>query len=72
MNNNEQPTYEQLTAQLQRQNTLIQALQNEVGALTGEKLAVSIAYQEAQQELEKVQADKVAELDAQADEEAAK
>ncbi|MBM7600414.1 hypothetical protein JOC34_002805 [Virgibacillus halotolerans] len=72
MNNNEQPTYEQLTTQLRRQNTLIQALQNEVGALTGEKLAVSIAYQESQKELEKVQADKVAELDAQADEESAK
>lgn len=62
-NNNEQPTYEQLEHQLQRQNTLIQALQNEVGALTGEKLAVSIAYQEAQQELQKAQEDKVAEMD---------
>lgn len=72
MNNNEQPTYEQLTSQLRRQNTLIQALQNEVGALTGEKLAVSIAYQEAHKELEQIQTDKVAELDAQADEESAK
>lgn len=69
---NEQPTYEQLTSQLKRQNTLIQALQNEVGALTGEKLAVSIAYQEAQQELQKAQEDKIAELDAQEDEELTK
>ncbi len=68
MDNNNQPTYEQLETQLRRQNTLIQALQNEVGALTGEKLAVSIAYQESRQEIEEAQADKIAELDAEADE----
>jgi len=63
MTNEQQPTAEQL----HRQNQLIQALQQEVGALTGEKIAVTIAYQEAQRELEKVHSDKIAELDKQAE-----
>ncbi len=47
-------TTEQLEEQLSRQNQMIQALQSEIGIITGEKIALSIAYQEALQELEQL------------------
>lgn len=51
---NEEVTKEDLQNQLSRQNQMIQALQSEIGILTGDKVAVSIAYQEAQQEIERL------------------
>lgn len=51
----EQPSHDQLKLQIKRQNTLIQALQNEIGVLTGEKFSLSIAFQESQQEIQESQ-----------------
>jgi len=56
-------TKEQLQEQLQRQNKMIQGLQSEVGVLTGERIAASVAYQEAQQELDRLHQEQVKEMD---------
>jgi hypothetical protein len=59
-------TKENLQEQLNRQNKMIQGLQNEIGILTGERIAASVAYQEVQQELEQIRVDQIAEMDKQA------
>ncbi|GIO25083.1 hypothetical protein [Oceanobacillus sp. J11TS1] len=66
MTNKQELSKEHLQEQLQRQNKLIQALQSEIGILTGEKLAVSIAYQELQQELNDDFDEQVKEMDEEA------
>lgn len=66
--NNQEPTKEQLQEQLQRQNKMIQALQSEIGILTGEKIAASIAYQEAQQELNGLYEERIEQMDKEAEE----
>jgi len=58
MDNEQQPTYEQLQAQVKHQQELIQALQGEVGALTGDKISVAIAYQDARKQLDTLIDDK--------------
>ncbi|GIO25156.1 hypothetical protein [Oceanobacillus sp. J11TS1] len=65
--NQQELSKEQLQEQLQRQNKMIQALQSEIGIITGEKIAASIAYQEVQQELDALYEERIEEMDEQAE-----
>lgn len=59
----EQPTHEQLQSQLERQNRMIHVLQNEIGRLTGEKIAVSLAYEELENELQQMRENEINEME---------
>ena len=54
---------EQLQSQLERQNKMISVLQNEIGRLTGEKIAVSLAYEELENELQQMRENEINEMD---------
>jgi len=56
-------TKEELQDQLERQNKMIHVLQNEIGRLTGEKIAVSLAYEELENELQKMQENEINEME---------
>ena len=60
---NNEITKEELQDQLDRQNKMIQVLQNEIGRLTGEKIAVSLAYEELENELQKMQENEINEME---------
>ncbi len=66
--NNQEPTKEQLELQVNQQNKMIQGFQQEIGSLTGDKIALSIAYQEALQKLDSFKSSEIAELNKQAEE----
>ena len=54
---------EQLQSQLERQNKMISVLQNEIGRLTGEKIAVSLAYEELENELQQMRENEINEME---------
>ena len=54
---------EQLQSQLERQNKMISILQNEIGRLTGEKIAVSLAYEELENELQQMRENEINEME---------
>ena len=60
---NNEITKEELQDQLERQNKMIHVLQNEIGRLTGEKIAVSLAYEELENELQKMQENEINEME---------
>lgn len=60
---NNEITKEELQDQLERQNRMIHALQSEIGRLTGEKIAVSLAYEELENELQKMQENEINEME---------
>lgn len=56
-------TKEELQDQLERQNRMIHALQSEIGRLTGEKIAVSLAYEELENELQQMHENEINEME---------
>ena len=60
---NNEITKEELQSQLDRQNKMIHVLQNEIGRLTGEKIAVSLAYEELENELQQMHENEINEMD---------
>ena len=60
---NNEITKEELQDQLDRQNKMIHVLQNEIGRLTGEKIAVSLVYEELENELQQMRENEINEME---------